>query len=143
MWQTWLIIAGFFLVFEIFTPGFLVFWVSLAAFLTFILSLVVSNIIVETIFFIIVLSLLLLCTKPLVDKFIDKDKSVATNAYSIIGKKAIVTKEIDPANAQGQIKVNGEVWSAKTEDDSIIEKDIEVEVKNIDGVKAIVSAINK
>lgn len=141
MWQTWLIIAGFFLVMEMFTPGFLVFWIALAAALTSILSLVVTNIIFETIFFIIVLSLLLFFTKPLVDKFINKDKTVATNAYSIIGKKAIVTKDIDPTKAKGQIKVNGEVWSAKTEDDSFIEKDSEVEVKKIDGVKAIVSTI--
>lgn len=36
----------------------------------------------------------------------------------------------------GQVKVNGEVWSAKAEND--IQKGTEVEILRIDGVKLIV-----
>ena len=43
----------------------------------------------------------------------------------------------------GQIKVAGEVWSAKTSDGSILEKGCEIEVKEIDGVKAVVEPIVK
>lgn len=41
----------------------------------------------------------------------------------------------------GQVKVNGEIWSAKTEDESIISKGTEIEVLKIDGVKLIVSPV--
>ena len=50
----------------------------------------------------------------------------------------MVTQTIDPISGEGQIKVGTEVWSAKSLDDVKIEKGLEVEVMNIDGVKAIV-----
>ena len=49
--------------------------------------------------------------------------------------------DINPIEATGQIKVNGEIWSAKTEDELSIPKGTEVEVLKIDGVKLIVSPI--
>ena len=61
-----------------------------------------------------------------------------TNAFSIIGKKALVIKNIDSINKSGQIKVNGEVWSAIGKNDDTIEKGTEVEVVSINGVKAVV-----
>ena len=71
------------------------------------------------------------------------DDTIATNAYSVIGKKAIVTQDIDPTLGYGQIKVNGETWSAKTISDNIIPKDSEVIIKNIEGVKAVVELLNE
>ena len=41
----------------------------------------------------------------------------------------------------GEVKVNGEAWSAKSEDESSIQKGTEVEVLKIDGVKLVVSPI--
>lgn len=43
----------------------------------------------------------------------------------------------------GQIKVNGEVWSAIGLDDMNIPQGTEVEIKEIKGVKAIVAPIQK
>ena len=40
-----------------------------------------------------------------------------------------------------KVKINGEVWSAKTDDESSIAKGTEVEVLKIDGVKLVVSPI--
>ena len=62
---------------------------------------------------------------------------------SIIGKNAIVTKDIDSINGKGQIKVDSETWSALGKDDMNIEKGTEVEVLKIDGVKAIVTPVKK
>ena len=59
---------------------------------------------------------------------------------SIIGKKAIVTKEINPTLGVGQIKVEGQDWSAKCDSDEIIEKGTEVEILDVNGVKAVVSS---
>ena len=54
-------------------------------------------------------TLLIIFTKPVVKKkFLIKDEdTVVTNVYSIIGKKAIVTKDINPTLGVGQIKVEG------------------------------------
>ena len=63
--------------------------------------------------------------------------STKTNAYSIIGKKALVIKEIT-SHSSGQIKIKEEVWSADSLNDEDIPENTEVEVVKINGVKAIV-----
>jgi len=103
-----------------------------------IVSLFTSSIAVQTTIFVFSSAILLFFTRPLVNKFTKKDKEVQTNAYSIIGKRGIVIKEIDPISGQGQIKVGTEVWSAKSLEDKKIEKGSEVEITQIDGVKAVV-----
>ena len=80
---------------------------------------------------------LLFCTRPFANKFAKTDTTV-TNAKSIIGKTGIVTKEINPMKETGQIKVNGEVWSAKSSKENVIEEGAQIIILNIDGVKAIV-----
>lgn len=137
MWQFWIILAGIFFVIEMATIGFLVFWFGIGALLAMIVSLFTSNIAIQTAVFVFSSTLLLFFTRPFVNKFSKKD-DVQTNAYSIIGKKGIVVKSIDPIAGKGQVKIGTEVWSAKSSDDTKIEKGIEVEVLEIDGVKAVV-----
>lgn len=141
MWQIWLIIAGVCLIIEIITTGFLVFWFSLGALLAMIVSLFTDNIIIQTTLFIISSTILIFATKPFLKKFAKHDESVKTNVYSIIGKTGIVTTDIDSINGTGQIKVDGEIWSAIGEKELTISKGTEVEIKEIKGVKAIVSPI--
>lgn len=139
MWQVWLIIAGLFFIGEIITVGFLVFWFGVGALLAMITSFFTSNIIIQTTVFIVSSAILLLVTKPFVKKFVDV-KPTKTNAFSIIGKKALVIKEIN-SHSVGQIKINGEVWSAEAENDETITEGSEVEIVKINGVKAIVKPV--
>ena len=141
MWQFWLIIAGLFFVGEIFTLGFLIFWFGIGALFAMIVSFFTTNIIIQTTVFLITSTIFILATKPLVKKFVDVKKT-NTNVFSIIGKKALVIKDIDPIHSSGQIKVNGEVWSAETENNEIIKEGSEVEVLKINGVKAIVKLVD-
>lgn len=140
MWSFWLIAAGIFFIIEIATVGFLVFWLGIGALLAMITSFITSNIIIQTIVFVVSSCILIPFTKPLADKFSNK-KSVSTNSYSLIKKHGIVISDINPIEGIGQVKVNGEIWSAKTEDESIIAEGTEIEVLKIDGVKLIVSPI--
>ena len=137
MWQFWLILAGIFLVVEIATVGFLVFWFAIGALIAMIVSFFTGNLAIQTGVFIISSTILLFLTRPFANK-VASTQTVQTNVYSIIGKKGIVTKAIDPISGQGQIKVGNEVWSAKSVDDSKIDEGMEVEILNIDGVKAVV-----
>ena len=143
MWIIWLIIAGACFITEMITIGFFVFWFGIGALLAMITSFIFpSNIFLQTLIFTVSSIILLILTKPLVEKFTKKDKKLETNAYSIIGKKAIVIQDINPTFGVGQIKVAGEVWSAKTKDGSKIEKGSEIEIIEIDGVKAVVEPIH-
>ena len=141
MWQFWLIVAGLFFVGEIFILGFLIFWFGIGALFAMIVSFFTTNIIIQTTVFLITSTIFILATKPLVKKFVDVKKT-NTNVFSIIGKKALVIKDIDPIHSSGQIKLNGEVWSAETENDEIIKEGSEVEVLKINGVKAIVKLVD-
>ena len=142
MWQIWLIIAGVCLVIEIMTTGFLVFWLAIGALISMIVSLFTDSILIQTAVFVISSAILIFATKPFVKKFA-KTKDVKTNAFSIIGQNGIVTKEIDSINAKGQVKIDGETWSAVGKDDMDIPKGTEIEVVEIKGVKAIVKRVNK
>lgn len=143
MWQFWLIISGIFFIFEMITVGFLVFWLGIGALLAMLTSLFTDNIIIQMVVFVISSSILLFFTKPFVDKYVHSKNAEATNAFSIIGKKGIVIEAIDLAKGTGQIKVEGEVWTAKTINEDILAKDTEVEIASIDGVKACVKPIIK
>ena len=143
MWQIWLIIAGFFLILETITSGFLVFWFAVSALITMIFSFFIVSKTVQATIFVFLSIALIFATKPLVRKLTKQSTNIKTNAYSIEGRKGKVLIDIDPAEGCGQIKVNGEKWSAKSIDDSFISKDSEVKVIKIDGVKAIVEPIEK
>lgn len=143
MWHIWLIVAGVCFIIEMITVGFLVFWFGIGALLTMIISLIFpDNLLLQSTVFVLSSALFIFLTKPFIEKFAKSDKKMLTNAYSIIGKKGIVTQDINPTHGVGQIKVAGEVWSAKTADGSTIEKGTQIEVHKIDGVKAIVEPIS-
>ena len=142
MWQIWLIIAGVCLIAEIITTGFLVFWLSIGALISMVVSLFTDNIFIQTAVFVISSAILIFATKPFVKKFA-KTKNVKTNAFSIIGQNGIVTKDIDSINSKGQVKIDGETWSAVGKDDMDIPKGTEIEVLEIKGVKAVVAPTKK
>ena len=127
MWQIWLLLAGLFFIGEMITVGFLIFWLGIGALLAMIVSFFTTNIMIQTAVFVISSIILILATKPFVKRFVDV-KKINTNVFSIIGKKALVIKEIDPINANGQIKVNSEIWSAESENGEKIEEGSEVEI---------------
>ena len=139
MWYIWLILAGIFMIAEIATVGFLIFWLGLGSLCAMVTSFFTDNIIIQTAVFVVTSTLFIFCTRPFAKKLTKNDKSVVTNAFSIVGKKAIVLKDINSTDGTGQIKVDGQVWSAKCETENVIPKDTEVLVLAIDGVKAVVT----
>ncbi|MCI8276431.1 MAG: NfeD family protein [Clostridia bacterium] len=141
MWQIWLILSGLFLVLEIVTVGFLVFWFAIGAFIAMLVSFFTENAIIQTLVFLISSTALLFITKPFVNKVTFKDSSVKTNAFKIEGKLAKVIKDIDPIEGKGQIKINGEIWSAKSYNDTYISTDTDVIIEKLDGVKALVKPL--
>jgi len=141
MWLNWLLIAGFFLVLEIFTTGFLVFWFGIAALIALLFSLFIPNIIAQITIFLISSIVLLFLTRKLFNTV--TPPTIKTNAFAIEGKTGKVIRDINPTEGTGQVKVGGEVWAAKSYNDEPILKNTEITVEKIDGVKAIVIPIIK
>lgn len=140
MWYIWLILAGVFLIIEIMTVGFLIFWLSIGSLFAMIVSFFTSNIVIQTAVFVVSSTILIFATKPFVKKFA-KNETVPTNVYSMIGKTGIVTKEINPIQSTGQIKINGETWSATCESEVSIPEGTKVKILEVKGVKTIVAPV--
>ena len=141
MWQFWLVLSGICLIIESFTLGFFVFWFSIGALFALIVSLFTTNIVIQSVVFIVSSTILLLLTKPLIKKIVKTPKTKSTNVYSIIGKEGIVLESIDNLNSTGKVKVNGELWSAIS--DNNLEKGETIKVLSINGVKLKVEKVNE
>ncbi len=140
-WQFWLIIAGVCLVLEIATVGFLIFWFAVAALIVSLLSLFIHNPIAQMAIFIVLSSILIFFTRPLAKK-VNKSDNTVTNSNRLVGKTAVVKKKIQNHN-NGQVKIDGELWTATLSDDckDSIDEGSTVEVISIDGVKLVVKPV--
>lgn len=140
MWLIWLIAAGFFFIAEIITVGFFIFWLGVGALLAMLVSFITNSVIIQVATFTISSSIFLFFTKPLAKKLAKADTAV-TNSFSLLNKTGIVTIDINVLEGTGQVKVNGEIWSAKTDDNTIILKGSQIKVLKIDGVKLVVEQV--
>ncbi len=140
MWAIWLIASGIFFLGEIFTISFLLFWPGVGAFLAFLTSLIVpENLLVQIIVFVVSTVLMIIFTKPLINKLFKNKDNTSMNNSAVLGKKGIVIKKMDKDNPVGQVKVNGELWSAiKSDKDKAINVGESVIIEKIDGVKLLV-----
>ena len=136
----WLAAAIAFGVLELITAPLVCIWFcggALAAALT---SVFTQSVFVTATVFVVVSALLLVFTRPLIKSRV-APKIQPTNADRIIGKEAIVVETIDPVENKGQIKVDGQVWSAKCE--YPLEMGEKVIISSIEGVKAVVKTVVK
>lgn len=61
---------------------------------------------------------------------------VETNAAAHVGREAVVVQEV--TSGSGLVKLMGEVWTARVEDENVIPVGAEVRVRRIDGATAVV-----
>ena len=80
----------------------------------------------------------MLLTRPIVRKKLNT-KIQPTNLDRCIGEQALVIEDIDNSKTQGQVKVDGKIWMARSENGENISKNSVVTVEKIEGAKLIVS----
>lgn len=137
MWL-WLIAFVIFLIAEIATVSLTSIWFAAGALVAFIVSFFCDTLWVQILVFLIVSLVMVVFTRPFADKFLNKDRE-KTNVDAIVGKKGIVTEAIDNLKATGEVSLSGQIWMARTEEDSVkIPEGAKVIVKEIRGVKLIV-----
>lgn len=133
----WLVLAVVLGIIEATTPQLVSIWFAVGAVGGCITSLITDNIWVQIIVAVVITVVTLIATRPLA-KRITTVKKTHTNSDRNIGKTAIVIADIDNVKAVGQVKVGYSIWSAKSADDKVIEKDTKVIVKAIEGAKLVV-----
>lgn len=136
--MVWLALFILLLIIEIATMGLTTIWFAGGALAAFIAGLLGCGLAVQIILFLVVSILLFVFTRPVAVKYFNKDRQ-KTNADRLVGQEALVTEAIDTLQAQGTVVVNGQEWSAKTnETDGEIAKGSVVVIDEIQGVKLVV-----
>ena len=137
----WLGLTVVFALFEAVSPQLTTVWFALGAVVAFILAVCgVKSVAVQAIVFVIVSVASLIATRPLVKKVLHK-RVQATNADRNIGETGITLTEINNIDGVGEVKVNGNVWTARSLNDQPIPQGVKVRVVRIEGVKLIVEII--
>jgi len=126
----WVFFTLLFFLFEFLSPNLTFIWFANASFIMIFVSFLPLPLPLQTGIFIIISGIFILATKKIARKISKKPKE-KTNADSVIGKKALVTKEISPFNT-GIVMIKGVAWSAKAV--SVIPVNTKVTVKHIEGV---------
>ena len=134
----WLVVIILAVIVEASSPQLLSIWFAAGGLAALIAAAFKADLWLQITLFIVVTLAALLLTRPLAKK-LTSFKREDTNAGRYIGKEAIVTETIDNVAAKGQVNALGSVWTARSQDGSVIEKDSLVIVNSIEGVKLIVS----
>jgi len=133
----WLAIAIIMGIIEAATLGITTIWFAIGALIAMVTSMLNLPIPLQVLIFIISSVVLLYFTRPIVKKY-GRIGVTRTNADRLIGEKGLVTEKIDVINGTGQVKVFGQIWSARSVDNKDIEAGEMVEIKGITGVKLVV-----
>lgn len=137
----WIIFAAILFVIEAATVSLVTIWFAVGAIFAMIASVLGFSLYAQLAVCIISSVILLIFTRPAAVRLI---KKTPTNADSLIGKPAVVTKTVDNINAVGEVKIGGKYWSARNaENNSTIEINNIVEVCRVEGVKLMVKLVEK
>jgi len=134
----WLVLMVILMSVEALTLGLTCIWFAAGALIAFLAALLGLPFWLQVILFLVVSTLLVIFTKPIVkDKL--KVGAAKTGTDELIGKTAVVITDITEHEA-GRVKISGMEWSAITkESDLPIKEGEKVMISSIEGVKLIVT----
>ncbi|MBE6998024.1 MAG: NfeD family protein [Ruminococcaceae bacterium] len=138
----WAVAVVAFVILELATVGLASIWFALGALCALIAALLGAPLWLQIVWFALISVVTLLLTRPLAKKYIN-NKTMATNADRVIGRKAVVKERIDELAGTGAVLADGKMWSARTPDGATVEPGAIVTVLEIRGVKLIVEPADK
>ena len=133
----WIIFAVFMLICEALTSQLVSIWFVLGAAAAAVTSFFTDNLLIQSVVFIAVSLVCLAATRPLVKKYVSSKKE-PTNSDRLIGRVGIVKMDLVNLKGEGQVNVDGKIWSAKSADGCEIKTGANVRVTGIEGVKLVV-----
>lgn len=138
----WLTALVLFAILEASTSALVSVWFIGGSLAAMIAALLGTPVWLQIVLFFVVSAALLLLLRPIARKYM-KTRTVPTNVSSNLGKTAVVTSAIDNLRGTGAVKIGGVEWTARSADDSPIEKDAVVRVTKIEGVKVFVELVKE
>ncbi|MBE6957517.1 MAG: NfeD family protein [Ruminococcaceae bacterium] len=133
----WLVALIALIVGEAATAGLVCIWFAAGALGSLLVAVFGGAIWLQIAVFLVLSALALALVRPIAARLLQPGK-VATNADRILGKTAVVIQAIDNIQGTGQVKVAGQVWSARSGYDVVIPVGTEVVIQRIEGVKVFV-----
>lgn len=139
----WLIAFVVLVGIEVATTALTTIWFAGGAFAAFLLALFDVAVEVQLSVFVLVSFVLLFMTRPFAMKYINVG-TLKTNADGLIGREARVTSEINNDAGTGSAVVGGQEWTARAQsEDAVYPINTKVWIKEIQGVKLIVSTVKE
>ena len=138
-WIIWLIVAVVFAVAEIVNFSFYLFSFAIGAAVAAIVDIAKSGVTVELITFAVLTGVSFTIVRPIARRHINMPPQLRTGTAALVGRTAIVTERIVNDDAVGQVRIDGEVWTARAYDeDKVLEPGTRVHVMEIRGATALV-----
>ncbi len=140
----WVFVGLVFLLFELGAPGLFYFLsFTLAAFCTAVASVFISSLLYQMLFFVFSTIISIYVLRIWLVHMLEGDgvQAYESNVAALLGKNVNVIVEIAQDNS-GQVKVAGEIWSARSVDGQKIKKDSRVIIIKVIGVHLIVKKID-
>lgn len=137
----WLVALIVFAVAEAATVGLVSIWFAGGALVALIAAGLNAPVWLQVVLFVAISVILLALLRPMVRK-LSKPHQTRTNADRHIGQNALVTEEINNLEETGAIRLDGIIWTARSEGGQVIPAGTIITVRRISGVKAWVSPAN-
>jgi membrane protein implicated in regulation of membrane protease activity len=138
-WVLWVIVACAFGIGEMLTAGFFLASFAIAAAVAAAADAAAGST-ASWIAFIVVALMTLVLVRPVVRSHLKMPPQIRTGAAALVGKQAMVLERIANGEGVGCVKIEGEVWTARSfHDDEVIERGTRVEVVDIKGATALVT----
>jgi membrane protein implicated in regulation of membrane protease activity len=138
-WIAWLITACVLGVGEMHQGGFYLAPFAAGAALAAAVSLAGVGVLLSVIVFLAASALVFGALRPVAHRHRQLGPSIRTGAAALIGRRAIVLERIANDEGVGCVKIDGEVWTARSyQEDEVIEAGARVEVVEIRGATALV-----
>lgn len=134
----WLIAFILFVVGEAVTVGLVSIWFAVGSLGALAAAALGGGLWLQIVIFLLLSALSLMLLKPLSRKWMAGHKAARTNADRVIGETALVTEDIDNTMATGQVRVDGQIWTARSAHGVVIPAGSRVKVLSIQGVKVMV-----
>ncbi|MED9970742.1 MAG: NfeD family protein [Ruminococcus sp.] len=112
-------------------------WFVIGALCAAVSTIFTGSLIIQSLVFLFVSLVALIVTKPIVRKIKQNNQKVNTNSDRLVGQTGVVLHDIEDSQSIGQVKVMGEIWSARS-DFAPIRKNTKIKVLAIEGVKLLV-----
>ena len=136
----WLILLVALVTGEAITVGLTFIWFAVGAMGGLLVAVLNGPVWLQIVVFLALSALTLILVRPAAAKLLTPGIS-PTNADRVLSQIALVTEEINNIAETGQVKLFGQVWTARSENGEVIPAQSRVRILRIEGVKVFVKSV--